>query len=685
MPELRKSCKQELLMANCKAMDYSQLEEVRSIFAQIANVEERIAFLDKIALVKNLQERSESLRRFLSGCSLEGQCAIKQFIALDQGRQLQSASEEHWASLYDILVPLDQFYRPLGGVIGYQAEVMRLIACEPSRELVCYHSPAFEEISAPTPQVLQAIEWGIEALAFTAEIYPLGGAADRLHLVDESSGVELPAAKLGFCGRSMLELLIRDLRAREKLYFERFGIWLTTPIAIMTSQEKSNHDHVVQLCEENNWFGRPKESIRFFTQPLVPAVDENGQWHWVGPFKPLLKPGGHGAIWKLAKDEGIFAWLQTLGRTKALVRQINNPAAGIDYGLLAFCGIGWKKDMTFGFASCPRLLESAEGMNVLAEKADGEIVLTNVEYCDFTKFGIEDKPLVDGQPYSRFSSNTNILFVDLQAVSAAVEQTPFPGLLINLKPSQIPCPQNGRREAKVGRLESTMQNLADVFSEPKRQPLRTEKTFATYNQRSKTISVAKKAYIPGKSLLETPEQCFYEMLLENRDLLQSCGFDLPPIEAIEEHLQFGPSSLFCYDRSLGPLYADIRRKLKLGRLSFGSELVIDAADVQICDLIVEGSLRIVSDFPHMQGKCRLRNVKVVNRGVDWQNSSPFWKMNLCRRESVLIELRGSGEFIAEDIVIEGAHHWVIEDGQRFVLEPRFSQAKQFCNWLKRFG
>jgi len=43
-------------------------------------------------------------------------------------------------------------------------------------------------------------------------MYPLGGSADRLGLVDPNSGECLPAAMLPFCGRTLLEGLIRDLQ-----------------------------------------------------------------------------------------------------------------------------------------------------------------------------------------------------------------------------------------------------------------------------------------------------------------------------------------------------------------------------------------------------------------------------------------------------------------------------------------
>ena len=113
-------------------------------------------------------------------------------------------------------------------------------------------------------------------------------------------------------------------------------------------------------------------------------------------------------LWKLLKQSGTFEWLKEKGSKKALVRQINNPMAAIDYGLLAFLGFGHLNEKCFGFASCSRLVNAHEGMNVVKEKGEDHL-LTNIEYCDFEKCGIEDKPYEEGGKYSRFPSNTNIL------------------------------------------------------------------------------------------------------------------------------------------------------------------------------------------------------------------------------------------------------------------------------------
>lgn len=62
-----------------------------------------------------------------------------------------------------------------------------------------------------------------QGLPDLGEIYPLGGSADRLGLVDPVTGECLPAAMLPYCGRTLLEGLIRDLQVYY-LYLSSFQV-----------------------------------------------------------------------------------------------------------------------------------------------------------------------------------------------------------------------------------------------------------------------------------------------------------------------------------------------------------------------------------------------------------------------------------------------------------------------------
>ena len=170
-------------------------------------------------------------------------------------------------------------------------------------------------------------------------------------------------------------------------------------------------------------------------------------------------------IWKLAIEKGIFQWLQSLGKDKALVRQINNPMAAVDYGLAAFLGIGHEEGKAFGFASCERRVNAHEGMIVQKEMLSSQekiVAVTNIEYCDFKKYGIEDKPREEESSFSLFPSNTNILFVDLPAIQKAIQMMPFPGLLVNFREGSHHT-KEGTKKEEIARLETMMQNIADVL------------------------------------------------------------------------------------------------------------------------------------------------------------------------------------------------------------------------------
>ncbi len=68
-------------------------------------------------------------------------------------------------------------------------------------------------------------------------------------------------------------------QAREYLYWQLTGRQVTTPVAIMTSDAKGNHDRVSRLLADMGWAGRGQAAFRLFRQPMVPVVAvEDGRW-----------------------------------------------------------------------------------------------------------------------------------------------------------------------------------------------------------------------------------------------------------------------------------------------------------------------------------------------------------------------------------------------------------------------
>jgi len=687
-------------------MDKLELSALAEALKRCCSDRERIEVLDRQPRVQTWLQSTSWLRTFSTLLNFECELVVKSLVAIGQHEELFCSGDERAEKLRGLieeLLPVEMFYKEMGGIVGYHWTMLSLLSQasgggggESMVESRLVSSPPGVDISSETAQVRQFILDGIIFLPSLAEIYPVGGAADRLRFCDPQCGQPLPAAKLYFCGKTLLEGLVCDLQAREYLYYKLFGEQTLTPIAMMTSVDKDNHSRIVDLCEEQHWFGRPKELFRFFCQPLVPTMDRRGEWCLSGPMKFLMKPGGHGVIWKVAKDEGVLDWLQDLGRTKMLVRQINNPIAAVDYGLLAFCGLGFCEDKTFGFASCPRQVRAAEGINVLFERVledRKEYCLTSIEYCDFSKFSIQDRAEHLGSSYSRFPSNTNILFADIASVKEAVQECPIPGMLVNLKPLSFVDAAGNPREQEVARLESTMQNIADCFQQEVAGHMPTQdvklQTYLTYNHRRKTISTAKKMLLPGAGLLETPEGCHYDLLVNAYDLLTNyCHFDVPQVPDAQGYIEQGPPFLFSYHPAIGPLFSIIGQKLRGGAFSERSEMRLEIAELEMVNLTLTGSLHVIAEqvmgesdaegilrYSERSGKCRLIDVTVRNRGVDWSAQNSYWMDAIERLEVCEIHICGDGEFVATGVTLTGGISLRVETGTRVTAFEEAGQLK----------
>ncbi len=488
-----------------------------------------------------------------------------------------------------------------------------------------------------------------------------------------------------------MEVLIRDLQAHEYLHYKLFHKQLVTPIAMMTSEEKDNHRQILAICESNRWWGRPRDSFKLFSQPGGPVVAVTGDWSLKAPLTPTLKPGGHGVLWKLALDSGVFDWLEDKGCSKLLIRQINNPVASVDFGLLAFLGFGLMGDKAFGMASCDRLLNRPEGMSVLIETRETEgydYRLSNVEYTEFAKRGIHDAPVHTDSECSVYPANTNILFADIRTVRDVIPRCPLPGLLINAKTMTPILTTDGViREVPGGRLETTMQNIADYICDHFSTPLppggqHQLRTFATYNVRRKTLSTTKSTFVPGKSAVGSPEGTFFDVLTNYRELFtEHCHFTLPALEDYEKDLLAPPPFLIQLHPAIGPLFSIIAQKIQGGSLAPRSELRLEIAEIEIRDLHLAGSLIVTCDqvtglqapqsmYNEQCGKCSLQRVNISNKGIANDRSGAFWRGDIAHQEMLKIVLHGNGEFHAADVTFRGNQTIEVADGERLEAKAR---------------
>lgn len=601
-------------------------------------------FIEKVKELSSWEEKCLALAIEVKGTPkrsyLEGIVRL-----LDQAHLLP-LEEASWQALE----ALENYYAPLGGLLGYQLEFLKLKESSPiSLDLT---QPKWFDLRYPTKERQEIVTAGVEALPKLGELYVLGGLATRLKLKDRE-GNSLPAALLPFKGKTLLEGLIRDVVGREMLYERVYGEKITIPIVMMSSQLLNHFSALEQLCQQLlNRYDRPADSIRLFSQIGVPVLDEQGKWLLKGPGKLFLQPGGHGALWRSAQMEGIFTWFKQKGIEHLLIRQINNPVSSVDDGLCAFTGFGIKEKKALGFASCCRPAGAEEGMLAYVHRPEGT-TLSNIEYTDFKKFGLEDRPCEQGNSF--FPANTNLIYAHLPELCRKLEQTPFVKSTLNFKQSE-----EGKR---YGRLESMMQSVSDLFIAPNSEEMQ---VYLTYNERSYTLSSSKRFYEDPTKLLGTPEKAYYDWASTSHDLLVECGFNLPSFPVIESYLKEGLTYTFNYHPALGPFFRHIAQKIQGGEIGVGSLLVCELARLRMSNLTLQGVLHIES--PSLRGGVLLDTVQVSNLGGELE--TPYWKQQWKIKEQLKIVVEGESFFEAHHVKIKGNQSFHVPDGEHWVLTQK---------------
>lgn len=671
-------------------------ERASQLFAQLQpldSLEKKSLALSEIPSVKAAIAANNTVQEFLETASpkeayvLKLAAALNQYDTLFAGLDTVQDKTAAIKQLCSNLTTVEDFYKPMGGLLGYQKTVLTLLmAKEPETVKDRFYPPPTNDVRQKTAETWKYCYTGVRAAPKASQIFVLGGAGDRLKLMDEKTGEPLPAACLLFCGRSLFEGLMRDVEAQEYWHYRTFGNQVSMPILIMTSTEKNNDQHIQKLLETANWFGHNPASIHRIIQPLVPVIDTTGQWIVIAPAELALKPGGHGIIWKLAQDSGAFQWLRSLHVENSVVRQINNPLAGLDGNIPTFAGFGMSQNKSFGFASPPSKPGLAEGMNVLDvthHNASANGCITNIEY---TQFSTLKNLLPDLFKEGVCPANINLLYANLAAIEKVLPSNPIPGTIVNPK-TTIDVVLNGQLIKKTGaRLESSMQNIADSLTspiDPAKLPLIPSselQTFICLFDRAKIMSVAKKAFQEGQPAAETPEGCLYDWHTASRKLLAThCRFSLPLEQSMEEFLQRGPNFVYTQNPALGPLWEVIGQKISKGSIAENSELELEIAEIACSNLTLDGSLRIMAErvtgkpspagriFTDEVGRARLTNLSVHNKGLGANKPAAVLKGTIDRLESCEIILQGFSEIVANNITISGPFKLIVPDGHRATL------------------
>lgn len=105
----------------------------------------------------------------------------------------------------------------------------------------------------------------------------------------------------------------------------RYGC--TLPWYIMVSE--TNRENTRTFFEENDYFGLKKKDVFFFTQRMVPCVDEEGKFMLDAPGRLAMNPNGHGGVIPAVVENGIAKDAHDRGVDTLSYFQVDNWALKI--------------------------------------------------------------------------------------------------------------------------------------------------------------------------------------------------------------------------------------------------------------------------------------------------------------------------------------------------------------------
>lgn len=174
-----------------------------------------------------------------------------------------------------------------------------------------------ERSSAEEARARAAAERGREALAAGRVAYVLvaGGQASRLGY-DGPKGA-FPVGPLS--GRTLFAIHARRLLAATKRYAA------PAPWYVMTSP--GNDAATRAFFAEHDHFGLEPANVTFFSQEMLPALDDEGKILMASPESPFLAPNGHGGVLLALESSGALSDMRSRGCELVSYFQVDNPLA----------------------------------------------------------------------------------------------------------------------------------------------------------------------------------------------------------------------------------------------------------------------------------------------------------------------------------------------------------------------
>lgn len=156
------------------------------------------------------------------------------------------------------------------------------------------------------------------------------------------------------------------------------------PIAIMTSP--LNHTETVRYFEENTFFGLSSSQVYFFTQRMLPLLDEKGQLFLESSDHLAMGPDGNGSFLQAFQSSGICAYWREQNIQHVNFVLIDNPLADpFDAELIGFHA-SRGNDITI---KCIERIDPNEKVGTLVKDGNKIKVIEYTELSDTEKYALD--------------------------------------------------------------------------------------------------------------------------------------------------------------------------------------------------------------------------------------------------------------------------------------------------------
>lgn len=118
-------------------------------------------------------------------------------------------------------------------------------------------------------------------------------------------------------GKSLFNVFAEKILAASRIYGKPVPWYLMTSVL--------NHEETVAYFEQNDFFGLPRERVRFFTQGFMPAVDGEGKILMADRGEIALSPDGHGGALRALVRSGSIREMEADGIDTISYFQVDNP------------------------------------------------------------------------------------------------------------------------------------------------------------------------------------------------------------------------------------------------------------------------------------------------------------------------------------------------------------------------